>query len=166
MPFPWAKATDQSPSEQVVAETDSKRRKLVRSIGANHEQPWYADVIVPCKPLGCIDFNLPSKPGLSAGRVLKHARRVLQSIFAKHDPCIFKIGFTHSPSWRWSNSLYGYKQAVDGWTNMMVLYISHEPFGPAMLEAALIESNTSDFVKPKEINICRFSMSQLFFMTG
>ena len=65
----------------------------------------------------------------------------MDAIFRKHDPCIFKVGWTHSPAWRWSNSLYGYDKSRDGWTDMVILYISDEPYGPAMLEATLIDKH-------------------------
>ena len=146
MPFPWTRTIDKTPAEKVAAENKPpKRQKVVRSTGLNLPdlQPGYDEIVVPCKSLGCIHFDLP-RPGIVAGGVLKHARRVMESIFTKYWPCTYKIGFTHSPSWRWSNSLYGYKGAVDGWTNMIVFYISHERYGPAMLEAALIETHIGD----------------------
>lgn len=88
----------------------------------------------------CITFQVP-KFESTAGSVLKHSQCVLDSLFRKHDPCIFKVGWTHSPAWRWSNSLYGYDKSRDGWTEMVVLYISDEPYSAAMLEAALIDKH-------------------------
>ena len=61
-------------------------------------------------------------------------------LFSKHDPMIFKIGYSHNVTWRWSNTLYGYQfDRADKWTKMVILYESTEPFGPAMLEASLID---------------------------
>ena len=93
--------------------------------------------------VGCILFQVP-KNSLSAGAVLQHAIRRVEVLFSKEEPLIFKIGWTHNPIWRWSNSLYGYKYARDCWSGMNVLFASHEPHGPAFLEAALIEKYQSN----------------------
>lgn len=85
-----------------------------------------------------ISFSLPKANAL-AGAVLQHSINLLERTFAKHDPMIFKVGYTHNPMWRWSNSLYGYRHAVEKWSSMIVFYASSEPFSPAMLESALIE---------------------------
>lgn len=151
MPFPWTTSKTSPPiaAEKVsVGGTGShgdcdqprKQQKTCRSTALNStEHPWFNDLVLPCQSLGCIAFNVPS-PGIPAGSVLKHAHGALESLFAKQYPCVYKIGFTHNPFWRWTNGIYGYKDAIDGWTNMVVLYISHEPFGPAMLEASLIHT--------------------------
>ena len=89
-----------------------------------------------------ISFCLPRK-SLVAGQVLQHALSVTESLFAEHQPMIFKIGWTHNPIWRWANPLYGYVHDVDPWSNMVVLHISHEAWGPAMLEASLINQYQS-----------------------
>lgn len=86
----------------------------------------------------CIAFRLP-KLGALAGSVLSHAINVIDGLCYRLSPLIFKIGYTHDASWRWGNSLYGYSSAKERWTGMIVFYITSEPFGPAMLEAALIE---------------------------
>ena len=85
-----------------------------------------------------IHWRLPLKP-LSAGGVLGHSIHVVTALLTKHAPMIFKVGFTHSPTWRWENRLYGYRWQRDKWKDMCVLHISEEECGPAMLEAALIE---------------------------
>ncbi|CAJ1428541.1 unnamed protein product [Effrenium voratum] len=87
---------------------------------------------------GCIDFQIP-REGVSSGKVLLHCANVCDRLFTKHSPVIFKIGFTHDPVWRWGNTLYGYVNEREKWTNMTVLYVADERFGPAMLEAALID---------------------------
>ena len=93
--------------------------------------------------LGCIAFKLP-KWNVLAGRALVHSVGVMNSLFKKHDPCIFKVGITHNPGWRWSNPIYGYSGSwADKWTNMLVFYASDEPHGPSMLESALIEKYRS-----------------------
>ena len=68
-----------------------------------------------CESLEFLDYKLPP-PGVSAGRVLQHAKSVLSTLIQKEQPLIFKVGYTHNPMFRWANTLYGY-----------------------MLEAALIE---------------------------
>lgn len=121
-----------------------KHQRTCRSTAMDvRTQPWYSELVLPCKHLECITFDVP-RDGACSGIVLKHSKRVLTLLFAKHDPCIFKIGFTHKPSWRWENQLYGYGKSVDRWTNMVVMYVSHEPHSAAMLEAALIDIYSSD----------------------
>ena len=82
-------------------------------------------------------FRLPHK-GLLAGAVLQHSIRVVEEYFKELEPLVFKFGWTHNPIWRWTNALYGYCQDRDIWSQMIILHVSHEAFGPAMLEAALI----------------------------
>lgn len=111
-------------------------------------RPGLQNMIAEATSMGCIDFNLPKKNSL-AGGVLHHCINVVDSLFKKHAPMIWKIGFTHDCCWRWGNSLYGYGRSADKWSRMVVMYISGEPFGPAMLEAALIDrfgSNMDKFV--------------------
>lgn len=88
--------------------------------------------------VGAISFRLP-KLGASAGLALDHATKVLESIFAKHEPLIFKIGFTHCPTWRWCNQIYGYQHAMDRWAEMCVFFADDNPHGPSMMEAAMIQ---------------------------
>ena len=92
-----------------------------------------------------IAFRLP-KCNATAGAVLRHAACYIEGLFERMGPLIWKVGYTHNPCWRWENETYGYKFSKDQWTNMIVPYISFEPYGPAMLEAALIEKYSSVFV--------------------
>ena len=85
-----------------------------------------------------ISYILPHE-GALAGRILQHSVRQMEKLFRDKGPLIFKVGFTHDPVWRWSNTLYGYLHDPDGWTDMLILFISHEPYGPGMLEASLID---------------------------
>lgn len=101
-------------------------------------KPSLRAIALEAHSMAFIDFDLP-RPNMTAGRVLQHCMRVMERTFQKLDPLIFKVGFTHNPAWRWSNKLYGYGHAVEKWSNMVVLYVTDEPHGPAMLEAALIE---------------------------
>ena len=94
------------------------------------------------KALGCIAFRLP-KSNVLPGKVVKHSVEVIESLFHSHQPLIFKIGITHDPVWRWCNSLYGYRHERDRWSDMVIYYCSGEPFGPSMLEGALIEKYSS-----------------------
>ncbi|CAE7235723.1 unnamed protein product [Symbiodinium natans] len=82
-------------------------------------------------------LRLPRK-SLLAGAVLQHALAVVGTYLARYEPMIYKFGWTHDPFWRWSNDLYGYQRDVDSWSEMVILHVSHEAFGPAMLEASLI----------------------------
>ena len=95
------------------------------------EDPTPSADIIACK--------LPA-PGATAGRVLKHCQQTLNKLIADHKPLIFKVGVTHNHLWRWHNDLYGYKGAIEKWTNMLVIYESKEPYSPCMLEAALIDT--------------------------
>lgn len=70
-----------------------------------------------------IAFRLPKTKAV-AGGVLQHSLQVLEGLFAKYDPMIFKVGFCHDPSWRWNNKLYGYAHSLDKWSNMTVFFAS------------------------------------------
>ncbi|CAL1171674.1 unnamed protein product [Cladocopium goreaui] len=71
--------------------------------------------------------------------VLKHAVQVVETLFESFAPMIFKFGFSRDPKIRWENRRYGYLHERDRWERMVVLYLSPEPWSPAMLEAALID---------------------------
>ena len=51
--------------------------------------------------------------------------------------------------------MYGYKFARDCWAGMVVLFASHEPHGPAFLEAALIDRYQSnlDRIEPEILHM-------------
>ena len=85
-----------------------------------------------------ISFWLPMKTS-SAGVVLQHCIRVIDDIHTCHGPIIFKVGFTSDPKFRWENRRYGYKWEKSQWTNMVILFLSKEPWSIAMLEASLID---------------------------
>ena len=142
-PFPWTTTTNTAAARKGESAqhcsitkgyedpSDSKVDSVSRNPGIksmyNHEEPGAP-----------ISYNLPADGSL-AGKVLLHASREMEKLFRKHEPMIWKVGYTHNPLWRWTNDLYGYSSARDKWSSMVVLYISKEPFGPAMLEAALID---------------------------
>ncbi|CAE7231791.1 unnamed protein product, partial [Symbiodinium sp. KB8] len=138
LPFPWATASSRSVSGQenntaqdlgkdietaADSDTASVASSGIKSIGSTNGQA--SD--------DRIKYDLPA-PGSVAGKVLLHAIRVMEKLFRKQEPLIWKVGFTHNPSWRWANELYGYVHARDKWAGMIVLYFSTEQFGPAMLE--------------------------------
>ena len=148
MPYPWTRGNSElkrkAPAEHSDAEDSrclgqkAKHPKGVRSCGDEVTKlSWFSHMVEACQPSGCITFDVP-KLHIPAGSVLKHSLRVLDGIFRRNDPCIFKLGITHNPAVRWSNQTYGYQHAADGWTNMTVLFVTDERFSPAMLEAALI----------------------------
>lgn len=146
VPFPWTRTPiataarkGDSPQESAQHGPLTKTREAlsdskVDSISGNGIKSICDDE----EPSAPISYHLPAD-GSSAGKVLQHASRELEKLFRKHDPMIWKVGYTHNPFWRWTNELYGYAKARDKWSTMAVLYISKEPFGPAMLEAALID---------------------------
>lgn len=91
-----------------------------------------------CDSSEFLEYRLPPR-GVPAGKVLQHAKSVFANLHRKHQPMVFKFGYTHDPTWRWSNPIYGYKFDRQKWSHMVVLFESTEPFGPAMLEAFLID---------------------------
>ena len=105
----------------------------------------FAEIHKRCLEIQCVSFILPPMDS-TAGKVLKHAACEVERLFRTHEPLIFKLGYTHDPAFRWSNTIYGYKHDRDSWTNMVVLFVSREPCGPAMLEACLIDKYGSRLV--------------------
>lgn len=101
-------------------------------------RPSLQAIVAEAASMGCISFRLPSLNAL-AGGVLRHATKTLDLLLATQSPMIFKLGYTHSPTWRWSNGLYGYQHSRENWSAMLVMYISDEPGSVGMLEAALID---------------------------
>lgn len=99
-----------------------------------------------CNALEVIEYKLPPI-GVTAGRALQHSKSVVEALFRKHSPMIFKFGYTHNPEFRWSAPRYGYcHDQFDKWSNMVVLFQSPESSGPAMLEACLIDAYRSILV--------------------
>ena len=158
MPFPWTRDTETlkvTASEKVFTEgTDPKvkRQKLNSNSVDLTSMPWFSQLVLPCQPLGCIDFNVP-KPESTAGSVLKHSQRVVESLLRHHGPCTYKVTWTHNPAWRWANDIYGYHRDRDRWQKIIVFYVSQEPAGPAMLEAALVDQHMGDSPSLKDETI-------------
>ena len=148
-PFPWSTACgpeDNPNDEPMMAENDFANGSCTTPELPNwvaslpetlQSNPGLLSIAQESRSMSFMEFQLP-KPDVVAGRVLQHCVNVVNNTFSKFDPCIFKLGFTHNPCWRWNNDIYGYKLDRARWSNMIVLYISGEPFGPAMLEAVLI----------------------------
>ena len=88
-----------------------------------------------------IDCRLPKKNALT-GAILTHACTTVDSILREQGPAVYKIGYTHCPTFRMRNRLYGYvHDRHQKWQQMVVVYCSDEPVGPAFLEAALINKH-------------------------
>ena len=61
----------------------------------------------------------------------------------KQDPCIFKVGFTHNPVFRWCNGTYGYAHSVEKWSDMTVFYASPRAIQRRYAWKSLIEKYRS-----------------------
>ena len=79
-----------------------------------------------------------------AGQIMKHCHEALDRLLHAQWPCIYKIGYTHDPSWRWHNAVYGYRWENAKWTNLLVIYASSETTSPSFVEAALIQRHKGD----------------------
>lgn len=88
-----------------------------------------------------LGYNLPEKPNMLAGQILSHCFNAVDRILRKQEPCIYKVGFTHCPYWRFFNDLYGYFHEKDAWEFMTIIYASHETVSGAFIEAALIKQH-------------------------
>ena len=149
-PFPWQTSLGKPSKCKRPGELDqsTSQKPDSHSLGDPRWEQWLPTQILskPCfqnmvsqaASIGRIDFQLPKKKSL-AGAVLHHSVGIMESFLKKQSPAIFKIGWTHDCCWRWSNTIYGYGHSLDKWSHMTVMYISDEPYTPAMLEAALIE---------------------------
>jgi hypothetical protein len=103
-----------------------------------------------------LEFQLP-RIGCSTGTVVRHAIDTFEKISRKHEPLVFKFGWTHDPQNRFRNTKYGYiRDPHQKWQTMVVLYASNEPIGPAFLEACLIEKYQSHSVDIKHIFLNMF----------
>ena len=86
-----------------------------------------------------LDYRLPKRPNATAGVILKGIYDTVDHILKVHQPCIYKLGFTHDPYFRFHNNIYGYSRELDQWEKMTVIYASHEPISCAFVEGALIQ---------------------------
>ena len=151
-PFPWKKPSPDSAVtkpglKRVISLAPLPTPRRVRG-------PTIMDQELPDSPLSRvfaesqaigIRFELPAASDV-AGKVLRHASHRIDILFQRQSPMIWKVGLCHDPKWRWANTIYGYQHAKDRWSEMIVLYISKEAYGPAMLESALIDKFSSSLV--------------------
>ena len=146
-----------------MEETDLKRRKIdfetipkIESTSASRNL-WskrltlYIDRFPKLRDLqgtleqqypGVVQFQLPNLDAVS-GAVVRHTSTVLENLFQSQAPLTWKVGFTHSPLWRWGNKLYGYAFGKERFSHMLIMYISPEPYSAGMLEAAMIDKYRS-----------------------
>lgn len=96
------------------------------------------DAFLKIEMHACLTCALP-KPGATAGAVLAHASRMFETLHSKNRPMTFKFGYTHCPYTRWENKRFGYRLSVEKYEAMHILYAAGNPFGPAFLEASLID---------------------------
>lgn len=156
-PFPWGKTPTAPPAAQPETKDHIPQNDEGFELSGGHMFSLHGvevmshDLATPSRPPPApvprptgdrstsddIIFDLPCCTAV-AGVVLRHAYRVVDKLLEQHSPMTYKFGITHSAEWRWCNSIYGYAFSRDKWTKMLVLYQSDEPWGPSMLEAALI----------------------------
>ena len=86
-----------------------------------------------------LDYDLPKKPKMLAGQILKHCYQKMDQVLESQSPCIYKIGYTHCPSWRMHNRVDGYRWENAKWSNMVVIYAASDTISAAFVEAALIQ---------------------------
>ena len=86
----------------------------------------------------CLSYRLPPKKCL-AGRIMRHCFETVESVIERHQPLIFKVGYTHCAHARYYNSKFGYVHNKDKWEHLLVLYAAGETTSPAFVEAALIQ---------------------------
>ena len=111
---------------------------LSASLGEEVLVPDVVDMLQTIDAHDRITWRLPQL-ARTAGGVLTHCIKTVESLQAKHSPMIFKFGMSHDAARRWDNPQYGYKHERDKWDSMCILFVAPEKFTPAMLEAALIE---------------------------
>ena len=144
-PFPWQIPQPQTRTLAVKPKTtdpssvDTNRRiSWELHIRESLDDPLVTTQLDELQNHDRISLWLPLKV-TTAGVVLKHAVQVVENLFDNWSPMIYKFGFTSNPKVRWENRKYGYAHDRDKWEQMVVLYLSPEPWSPAMLEAALID---------------------------
>lgn len=92
-----------------------------------------------------LDYDLPVKPNMTAGKILVHCYEALDKILETHWPCIYKVGVTHCAHFRFYNSVFGYCREKDQWQHMVVVYAASEPISPAFVEGAMIQRHKGSF---------------------
>jgi len=166
-PYPWGTRPLPSPTSAstnaverkrgapLISENELPQKKM--DLCCQLQSPRLNDLVSQCETLGCISLKLCKDVfNASAGTILHHSIRVLESLFTREEPLIFKVGFSHNPVWRWKNEIYGYVKAREKWSDMIILHYGKEPFTAAMLEAALIEKYKGIYVAICLFNFCHF----------
>lgn len=85
-----------------------------------------------------ITYDLCQK-GALPGRVLKHVFGAIDKYRKAARPCIFKVGLTHDPVFRFTNDKFGYIHAKPPWDGMKVVFCSYESISTSYVEAAAIQ---------------------------
>ena len=93
----------------------------------------------------CLSLSLPRPTATNAGASLEHAAQTFEKLYSKYQPMTFKFGITHDASVRWRNETFGYTHSKgDKFDHMLVVYAAANPYGPAFLEASMIQRFGSD----------------------
>lgn len=156
-PFPWRRKESSTPSASASSSgqkppcdaTNNWELRCHKTTARARDQqiptgsPRLMALTSQCQTHAWLAFKLCDL-NASAGKILDHCIRALQTLFQREEPLIFKIGFTHCPLWRWQNDVYGYARSKEKWSNLLVIHYAHEPYTCAMLEAALIEKYKSN----------------------
>ena len=93
--------------------------------------------------------------GATAGTVLRAASTTVEKFIHSHAPMKFKFGITQDVCHRFHNLSFGYKHGRNKFQKIIALYAAAQVFGPAFLEAALIDK----YGRPLErcLLVCRCS---------
>ena len=87
-----------------------------------------------------LEYDLPKRPSMLPGEKLKHCYDVMDKMLEAQKPCVFKVGYTHCPYFRFYNKKFGYTyDPYDKWEKMVVIYCSSEAISPGYIEAAIIQ---------------------------
>ena len=55
-----------------------------------------------------LEYDLPKRPSMLPGEKLKHCYDVMDKMLEAQKPCVFKVGYTHCPYFRFYNKKFGY----------------------------------------------------------
>lgn len=138
-PYAWEQRCQRPPQGKQVFQSKSRSLKPSWEIddSINH-LPRTVEVFEVIDQEPDLSHHLP-RAGSSAGRVLQHAVNVFEGLLARHKPMTFKFGITNDPYKRWHSKTYGYKNGRDKFEAMIIIYAANNPYGPAFLEAALVD---------------------------
>ena len=110
-----------------------------------------------------LDYDLPRKPGMLPGQIMKHCIGTLDRMLEAQKPCIYKVGFTHNPHWRMHNPMYGYALDVAKWEKLVVIYASTETTSPSFVEAALIQRQKGpSYAKEFGFHPCSLTVGSIY----